>query len=198
MNKKGMLLSGGMDSISIAYWKKPEVAITIDYGQKAAEAEITVSSKICEILGIEHHVLKIDCSRIGSGDLSDNIALSIAPKSDWWPYRNQLLITLAAPLALKLELNELMLGTVKNDGYHRDGSSEFYNKISELMLLQEGNLTISAPAIELTASELIKISGVPNEILLWAHSCHKSVIACRNCRGCNKYYSLIEELQFAN
>ena len=32
----GLLLSGGMDSISIAWWKRPDVAISVDYGQRAA------------------------------------------------------------------------------------------------------------------------------------------------------------------
>ena len=35
--KTGLLLSGGMDSIAIAWWKRPQWAITFDYGQTAAE-----------------------------------------------------------------------------------------------------------------------------------------------------------------
>ena len=35
---RALLLSGGMDSIALAFWKRPEIAITIDYGQRAAEA----------------------------------------------------------------------------------------------------------------------------------------------------------------
>ena len=53
-NKKAILLSGGMDSIALSYWLKPEIAITLDYGQKAAEAEIKVASHIAEILCMEH------------------------------------------------------------------------------------------------------------------------------------------------
>ena len=34
-----LLLSGGMDSIALAYWKRPDIALTIDYGQAAADAE---------------------------------------------------------------------------------------------------------------------------------------------------------------
>ena len=39
-NNLAILLSGGMDSIALAYWKKPAHSITIDYGQKAANAEM--------------------------------------------------------------------------------------------------------------------------------------------------------------
>ena len=58
--KTALLLSGGMDSLAIAWWKRPDVAITIDYGQKAAEAEKRASSAVCQELGIEHHILTID------------------------------------------------------------------------------------------------------------------------------------------
>ena len=59
--KTGLLLSGGMDSLCIAWWKRPDVAITIDYGQLPAAAEIAASTAICQQLGIEHHILRIDC-----------------------------------------------------------------------------------------------------------------------------------------
>ncbi len=39
MSKTAILLSGGMDSIALAYWKRPELAITINYGQKPFLAE---------------------------------------------------------------------------------------------------------------------------------------------------------------
>lgn len=66
-NKIGLILSGGMDSSCLAWWLKPQVAITIDYGQKAAKAEIDASSLICSTLGIEHHLIKVDCRSLGSG-----------------------------------------------------------------------------------------------------------------------------------
>ena len=86
-NKKAILLSGGMDSIALAYWMNPEVAITLDYGQRAAEAEITAASQVANILGMEHHVLRIDCSSLGSGDLVGTTPIGNAPVSEWWPYR---------------------------------------------------------------------------------------------------------------
>ena len=41
-------LSGGMDSICLAWWKRPESAITIDYGQLAASAEIAAAAQKLE------------------------------------------------------------------------------------------------------------------------------------------------------
>lgn len=71
MNKKtGLILSGGMDSTSILWWKRPDIAYTVDYGQLAAEAEIDASKQLCNALNIEHEIIRIDCKQLGSGDLA--------------------------------------------------------------------------------------------------------------------------------
>jgi 7-cyano-7-deazaguanine synthase len=191
---KGILLSGGMDSISLAYWVRPEIAITIDYGQAAAETEIRMSSIIAGNLGIEHHTIKVDCSSLGSGDLINSTAINESPSSEWWPYRNQLLITLACMKGISLGLKELILGSVKSDGFHKDGTYEFYNRMNSLMEYQEGEIKILSPCIEMSTVELIKVSGIPKSLLHWAHSCHTSNIPCGKCRGCNKYGKTLNEL----
>lgn len=192
--KTGLLLSGGMDSLCIAWWKRPDVAITIDYGQLPAAAEIAASTAICQQLGIEHHILRIDCRSLGSGDMAGAEASVHAPATDWWPYRNQLLITLAAMKAIGLSVTYLWIGTVKSDGSHRDGTPTFVAAISNVLALQEGGLRIEAPAIDMTTAELARESGVPAGALAWAHSCHKADVACGDCRGCNKYFEVLREL----
>lgn len=187
MGRKGILLSGGIDSIALAYWKRPDVAITINYGQAPAATEIRTSETIAKELGMTHYVVEINCSALGSGDLTNTSALSISPSSEWWPYRNQLLITLASMKSIALGITELMLASVKSDGFHMDGTAEFYELANDLVSFQEGNISISCPAINFTTVELVRQSGVPSSLLNWAHSCHKSNIPCGNCRGCNKY-----------
>ncbi|MBX9705864.1 MAG: 7-cyano-7-deazaguanine synthase, partial [Gammaproteobacteria bacterium] len=91
--KTCLLLSGGMDSVSIAWWKRPDVAITINYGQQAALAEIQAAGSIARALNMEHHIITLDCSALGSGDMAGVASDKNAPASDWWPYRNQLLAT---------------------------------------------------------------------------------------------------------
>lgn len=192
--KSALLLSGGMDSLSIAWWKRPQVGITIDYGQLAAQAEITASQMICRRLGIDHHLVRIDCRSLGSGDMAGASPDRHAPASDWWPYRNQILITFAAAKALSLGVEKLMIGVVKSDSAHRDGTVDFVDAINALVALQEGGVRVEAPAIHLDTLELIRESGVPRELLAWAHSCHKANVACANCRGCNKYFEVLNEL----
>ena len=194
--KTCLLLSGGMDSLAIAWWKRPDMAITLDYGQLAAKAEIDASKAICQQLNIMHQVIEIDCRRLGSGDMAGLEQDAMAPESDWWPYRNQALVTLSAMRAISLGVTNLWLGTVKSDSFHKDGSPEFISAISNLLSLQEGNMIVEAPAIELTTAELVRESAVPASIIAWAHSCHKANTPCGNCRGCNKYMEVFQEVGY--
>jgi len=192
-----LLLSGGMDSLSIAWWQRPAFAITIDYGQLPAAAEIEAASAICQELKIEHSIVRVDCRSLGSGDMAGEEASMHAPASDWWPYRNQLLITLAGMRALAKGADKLLLGTVASDASHRDGSLEFVQSMNQLMGMQEGALNVEAPAIHLSTSELVRTAQVPMSLLAWAHSCHRSDVPCGACRGCYKYFDTFRELDHA-
>jgi 7-cyano-7-deazaguanine synthase len=191
---KAILLSGGIDSIALAYWKKPDIAFTLNYGQSPARKEIQTSVLVAKKLNIAHHIIDIDCSSLGSGDLINQKALSVSPSSEWWPFRNQLLITLACMKGVSFGITELMTGSVLSDGFHKDGTVEFYQAIDELMVYQEGNIRVTCPAIKMTSAELVKTSGIPNSLLFWAHSCHKGNVPCGQCRGCNKYREVMHEL----
>lgn len=190
-----LLLSGGMDSIAILYWQRPDIALTIDYGQKSAKSEIRAASYACSQLGIDHHVVDIDCSTLGSGDLSEQASHEIAPQTDWWPFRNQLLITFAAMHLIKFNVKKIMIGSVKPDEQFKDGTALFTDLINSLTSYQEGAIEIEAPAIEMSPVELITFSKVPLSLLLSAHSCHTGDIACGVCRGCNKYASIVDQLE---
>lgn len=193
-NKRAMLLSGGMDSIALAYWLRPEIAITIDYGQKAAKAEIAAAERVAATLCMEHHVINVDCSSLGSGDLLGKAPLKEAPITEWWPYRNQMLVTLALMKAIQLNVCELMVGSVKTDAQHTDGTREFYDKLSELVAMQEGKIKVTAPAIGMTTVELVKKSGISESLLMYAHSCHTSNTPCGKCHGCMKYMYVKNQL----
>jgi len=192
--KTALLLSGGMDSIAIAYWRRPEVAITIDYGQHPAAAEVRAAETVANILDIEHHLVHADLSALGSGDMAGAASLGVAPVSEWWPFRNQMLVTLAAMKGVALGISRLLIGTLKTDEHHADGRPGFVRNLDALLRLQEGELQLEAPAIELTAVELVRKSGVTMEVLAWAHSCHVGEYACGLCRGCRKHYETLRDL----
>ena len=138
-----MLLSGGMDSIALAHWKRPEVAITIDYGQKAAATELAAAAEVARGLAMRHEMIRVDCSSLGSGDMAGGAALAAAPVTDWWPFRNQMLLTLAGMRAVAIGIVELMVGSVLSDGSHADGRAEFYAAADRLISLQEGGIRVT-------------------------------------------------------
>lgn len=190
----GLLLSGGMDSLALAWWLRPDVAFTVEYGQKAAAAETEASTAICRELAIPHVILRLDARSLGSGDMAGAQPDAHAPASDWWPYRNQLLVTLTAMKAVSMGVDQLLLGTVASDCSHRDGTLEFINSMSHLLAMQEGGMTLAAPAIGMRTADLVRESRVPRSFLAWAHSCHKANVPCCNCRGCNKHFEVLQEL----
>ncbi len=194
MSGTAVLLSGGMDSAAVAFWKKPELGVTINYGQASARGEIRAAAQIALEVGAKHKIVHLDCSALGSGDLASKPAISGAPGPEWWPFRNQFLITVAVMKLLPLGFNRLLVGAVKSDSFHVDGRAEFFEQMDRVVAIQEGHLRVGAPALEFTTSELVRRSGIPDSILGWTHSCHKADFACGNCRGCWKRQSILDEL----
>ncbi len=195
--KRALLLSGGMDSTSLAYWIMPELAITIDYGQRAAPGEIRAATAICRSLSINHEIIRCDLSALGSGDMAGTTPNKNAPASEWWPFRNQMLVTIASMLCVGRNIGSLAIGALTTDGRHVDGRKEFFEAIDEVVSMQEGNLRIEAPAIDLNAEELVNVSGIPLEQLAWSHSCHVDEYACGFCRGCKKHFETFQALGHA-
>jgi len=189
-----LLLSGGIDSVAIAAWKRPKICLTIDYGQKPANTEIQASQQVCNDLGLNHHVLKTDICSLGAGDMSGYSTSPCSEHSEFWPYRNQYLITLAAMIAIKNNCKDILIGTVRTDSRHKDGSKEFIQMMNSLLSFQEGSLGLLAPARKLTTLELVQKSDIPLSTLSWSHSCYVSNLACGHCDGCNKHTELMNDL----
>lgn len=188
-----LLISGGIDSACLAYAEQPDLGITVDYGQACAEAEVKAASQICGELDLTHSVIDVDCSELGAGSMSQQSQLDVATTPEWWPFRNQLIITMAATEAVKQDASKLLTGSVANDQEHADGTEEFYERMDNLLSLQEGNLSVSAPAIGQISTELVKDSGTPLSLLGWTHSCHTSNNPCGRCRGCRKRHRVLSQ-----
>jgi 7-cyano-7-deazaguanine synthase len=189
-----LLLSGGIDSVALAYQRRPAFALTVDYGQRPAEKEIAVSQYVAGELGISHRVIRLDLATVGGGLLAGMEPLSNAPTPEWWPFRNQLLVTVGAMMAVKEGLAAVVIGTVVSDGDHADGTSRFLDYCRDLLSCQEGQILLHAPAQLLASVELVKQSGIPFHLLASAHSCHRGITACGQCRGCQKHEAIFEAI----
>jgi 7-cyano-7-deazaguanine synthase len=190
-----LLLSGGVDSAALAARSRPAAALFVDYGQRSAPAEGRAAIAIAARLGLALHQRDIDLRSIGAGLLLSEDAPPASPSPEWWPYRNQMLVTIAAAVALRLGLRRVLVASVAGDGdRHADGSASFYAALNTVLTLQEGAIEVVAPALDETTEELVVSSGIAESVLAWTVSCHRSDLPCGNCPGCWKRERVLSNL----
>jgi 7-cyano-7-deazaguanine synthase len=189
-----LLLSGGLDSTCLGVLERPAAALVIDYGQIPAAAEFRAADYVANKYGIRLIKLVVDCSGIGQGLLADGLSAPGAPSPEWWPFRNQLLATLAASVAIKEGLGEVAVATVASDGErHVDGTAEFYFALAELIAMQEGGIRLCTPCIDRSTQELFASVDLPDDVLVMSHSCHVASLACGWCPGCLKRQEVLRD-----
>lgn len=191
-----LLFSGGLDSSTLAANFRPDICLTVDYGQRPAAGEIRASATIAGALGLRHEILRVDLSALGSGDMAGQDASKLASGPEWWPYRNQMLVTLAAMRYVADGLTEIVIGAVGTDT-HADGKAPFLDAIDRALSAQEGGVRVRAPARDTDPVELLRRSSLPRKLLGLTFSCHSGPYSCGQCRGCIKRLSTIEALQRA-
>lgn len=191
---KVLLFSGGIDSTALAAWLRPEVLATVDYGQRVAIAERRASVEIARRLGLRHEVIAVDVAALGHGHLAGRDPSALAGAPEWWPYRNQLLITIAAMRFVNEGLSDVFIGTVQGDDVHADGRLEFLEALDRVMALQEGGVRVSAPARSMTSEQLVGRAPGIRDLLPWTFSCHVAEFPCGQCRGCMKHNAVLEAL----
>lgn len=180
-----LLFSGGIDSTALAFWKRPDCLMFVDYGQVSSDGELRAARKIASELRIPLESYSPLCRSLGLGQMAGKEPLSdVAP--EFWPYRNQLLITFAAMVFFTQPELTISIGTVSTDHIHPDGNALFLAMMNQLLRCQ-GNASVVAPAIDLTSDELIQKAGLPLDLAAWTFSCHCTPEACGQCRGCFKH-----------
>ncbi|MFT3723890.1 MAG: 7-cyano-7-deazaguanine synthase [Hyphomonadaceae bacterium] len=195
MALKALLFSGGLDSTCIAKIEKPDLLITVDYGQRAAQGEIAAAESIAAALKLKHKVLiakPVDC---GQGLMAGRDQASKKFPPEWWPFRNQYLLTVAAMHIEDGSASEILIGTVSTDSQQSDGSDSFIDRFNELLLSQKSYSSVRAPAIRMTSGQLYKMANLDPSIAGWIFSCHLSSIACGHCRGCIKSAEIVNQFR---
>jgi 7-cyano-7-deazaguanine synthase len=190
-----LLLSGGLDSTALAALERPTLCLVIDYGQRPAAAEMRAAEAVTKALALPLQHLRLDLGHTGGGLLWDETPLPHAPSPEWWPFRNQILITAAAAIALRNGLHTVIMGTVLDDRErHADGTPAFYEALDRLFALQEGEVRVLTPAINETTAELVARSGLTEDVLAWTVSCHRASLPCGQCPGCWKRTRVLSSL----
>jgi 7-cyano-7-deazaguanine synthase len=189
-----LLLSGGLDSTCLAVLEPPAAALVVDYGQTPAAAEMRAAEYVAAKYHIRLIKLNVDCAAIGQGLLADGVSAPGGPSPEWWPFRNQLLVTLAASVAIKEGLDEVVVATVVSDGErHVDGTSAFYSALADLIVMQEGGIKLRTPCIDRSTGELFASVALADDVLVMSHSCHVGNLACGQCPGCLKRQEVLRD-----
>ena len=129
MNNAIILLSGGLDSlVSLSFVKSNtdydiKLALTIDYGQKTAEAEITASKEICKFYNIEHKVITLDWLKsitktalVSAEDVpKEGFSTKKSAEAVWVPNRNALFLNIAACYCETYDLDYIIYGANKEE-----------------------------------------------------------------------------------
>jgi len=192
---RALLFSGGVESTCLAVLTKPDIALTIDYGQVCAPGEIRAAKHIASVVGMSHRVIEVSLGHLGTGEMTGIPSEDAGTRvPEHWPFRNQMLLTVGAMALAGSDLRELIIGTVLTDRVHNDGTPEFLSAMERLLQTQLSDFKLSAPASTITTDDLVRRSGVSRDLLGWTFSCHRSELACGACRGCNKSIDLFARL----
>lgn len=202
MNKSIILLSGGLDSLAALGYSKNhtdyniELGLTFDYGQKAAEQEISTSKKICKFYNIDHKVIKLDWLKeitktalvSDSNVPTENLHTTNSAESVWVPNRNALFLNIAASFSDSFGYNYILYGANKEEaGTFPDNTEEFRKQISKLF--ETSTLThpqVIAPLINYNKDDIVRIAVEDKVPLELVRSCYNSREKhCGKCESCN-------------
>ncbi|WP_457611844.1 7-cyano-7-deazaguanine synthase QueC [Methanocaldococcus sp.] len=207
------ILSGGLDSTVATLYAKSLgydlLAITFNYGQRAAIREINSAKKIAEILGIEHKVINLDfVKEFGKSALITDKDIPKPKMEDldsekafetmravWVPARNLIFLSIASGFAEAIDGEKVFIGINKEEGVtFPDNTIEFieaFNKALDYGTLNK--VKVEAPLYDKTKEEIVKLGkeledklGV--KVLKYSYSCYKDngedFLHCGECESC--------------
>jgi 7-cyano-7-deazaguanine synthase len=197
------LLSGGMDSSTLAYLAKRKgydiLALHLNYGQRTEGKELGCAKKIASLLNAEAFV-EIDLNyftKFGASSLTDkeitveefDPAREHMPNT-YVPFRNANLLAIATSLAEARGADAIFIGVQSLDysGYP-DCRPEFiaaFQKVIDLGTKDTTKVTLFTPFIYMSKTDILRVGlelGVPYEHT-W--SCYrKEGKACGTCGSCH-------------
>lgn len=197
------LLSGGMDSSTLAYHAKSKgydiLALHLNYGQRTEGKELASAKKIASLLEAEAFIeISLDFfTKFGASSLTDKeIAVEkfdparVHLPNTYVPFRNANLLAIATSFAEAYGADAIFIGVQALDysGYP-DCRPEFidaFQKVIDLGTKDTTKITLFAPFIHMTKADILREGiklGVPYEHT-W--SCYKNEgKACGTCGSCH-------------
>ncbi len=221
LNKSIIILSGGLDSTVSAFLAAEEstisLAITFDYGQRAAHQEIKAGAYWANQLGTKHRVIVLDWLRdITTSSLvaKDQDIPHLDPseldlpqktipsaKAVWVPNRNGLFINIAACFAETLSADIIVTGfNAEEAATFSDNSVEFIQSSNHFLSYS----TLKKPIVKSYVAHLDKKAilqksqDIPIDLRqLWF--CYESGLSpCRQCESCLRFFRALREAGLAD
>ncbi len=198
-NKKNALLvlSGGMDSVTLLYDRADEIALAVsfDYGSNHNHKEIPFAKKHCEALGIPHVVipLKFMAEHFESSLLSGADAIPEGHyadenmKSTVVPFRNGIMLSIAAGLAESKGLQKVMMANHFGDhDVYPDCRKEFVDNMSAAISAGTyANIFIDAPYTSISKADIARKGAALGIDYAQTWSCYKGLEKhCGKCGTC--------------
>jgi len=196
MRKAVVILSGGPDSATAAYWAKSRGfdvhAVTFDYGQKA-KIEIERAREIAEALGAQHKVIDVSgLSEIYAG-VTSLVDMDIEVTEEFSdpivvPFRNGVFMAVTVAYAVGVDAQHIFYGAHASDEpFYSDCRREFYEAFQEAARLgTEKEMVIQSPFSGIPKSGILRKAvelGVPLE-RTW--SCYlNGPVHCGRCESCS-------------
>lgn len=166
MKDSVIIVSGGMDSITLLYDYKDTIAlgISFDYGSNHNAKEIPFAKMHCERLGIEHIVIPLSfmskyfnssllqgADAIPEGHYADENM-----KSTVVPFRNGIMLSIAAGIAESRSLTKVLMANHGGDhAIYPDCRPEFVEAMSEATKAGTYvDVEVVAPYTNITKSEI--------------------------------------------
>lgn len=125
MKDSVIIVSGGLDSITLLYDKAEEIALAIsfDYGANHNAREIPFARLHCERLGIKHITIPLAFMHdyfkssllSGAGDIPEGHYADDNMRSTVVPFRNGIMLSIAAGIAESHELKKVLIANHGGD-----------------------------------------------------------------------------------
>lgn len=202
-----VVLSGGMDSVTLMHDQKDRIAlaVTFDYGSNHNAREIECARWQCAQLGIEHLVIPLkfmgeyfESSLLSGADaIPEGHYADENMKSTVVPFRNGIMLSVACGLAESRGLKHVMLANHGGDhAIYPDCREGFVKAMSEAM--KEGTydgVTIIAPYTNITKNEIAVIGKKLGVDYDHTYSCYKG--GEEHCGKCGTCVERLEALRYA-
>lgn len=163
-----IIVSGGMDSVTLLYDYKDRIAlgISFDYGSNHNSKEIPFAKLHCERLGIRHITIPLDfmhkyfkSSLLDGGDaIPEGHYEDENMKSTVVPFRNGIMLAIAAGIAESNGLSHVMIANHGGDhAIYPDCRPEFISAMSSATKAGSYNgVTVIAPYTNITKGDIAR------------------------------------------